>query len=143
MTAGPAAWRAQAACRGTDPALFYDPHPAAVAAAKTICAACPVRVACAAHAIAAGEEYGVWGGLAPDERPTPPPRPDPAPGPAPRISDDELYDLLIDADPDRPALDQLLDHVWLPAATAYKTLERGVRLGVVERRGRALFPTRH
>ncbi|QGG94097.1 hypothetical protein GH723_02695 [Actinomarinicola tropica] len=143
MTAGPAAWRAQAACRGTDPALFYDPHPAAVAAAKTVCASCPVRDACAAHAIAAGEEYGVWGGLAADERPAPQPQREPAPGPAPRISDDELYDLLIDADPDRAALDQLLDHRWLPTATAYKALERAVRLGVVERRGRALFPTRH
>ena len=60
----------------------------------------------------------------------------------PRISDDELYDLLVDADPDRPALDQLLEHVCLPAATAYKTLDRAVRLGVVERRGRALFPLR-
>ena len=25
-------WRTHAACRGTDPALFYDPHPASVAA---------------------------------------------------------------------------------------------------------------
>jgi hypothetical protein len=62
------------------------------------------------------------------------------PGPAPRIVDDELYDLLIDADPNRPALDQLLEYVWLPTATAYKTLDRAVRLGVVERRGRALYP---
>ena len=142
MTAGPAAWRAQAACRGTDPALFYDPHPAAIDAAKAVCARCPVRAACAAHAVAAGEEFGVWGGLAADERPAPPPWTAPAPGPPPTVSDDELYDLFTDADADRPALDALLDHTWLPAATAYKTLDRAVRLGVVERRGRALFPLR-
>ena len=74
--------------------------------------------------------------------PHPAPAAAPAPGPPPRVSDDELYDLLVDADPDRPALDQLLEHVWLPTATAYKSLDRAVRLGVVERRGRALFPLR-
>lgn len=135
-------WRERAVCRGTNPALFYDPHPAAIDAAKRVCAGCPVRQPCAAHALAAGEEFGVWGGLAAADRPTPAPTAMPVPGPAPRIGDDELYDLLIDADPDRPALDQVLEHVWLPAATAYTTLERAVRLGVVERRGRALFPLR-
>lgn len=134
------AWRDRAACRGTNPALFYDPHPAAIDSAKTVCAGCPVRHACAAHALAVGEEFGVWGGLAAEERPTPPPSAVPMPGPAPRIGDDELYDLLVEADPDRPALDQLLEHVWLSTATAYKTLDRAVRLGVVERRGRALYP---
>lgn len=143
MTTGPAAWPVQAACRGTDPALFYDPHPAAVDEAKSVCARCDVRAECAAHAVGAGEEFGVWGGLAADERPAPPPRPAPAPGPAPTVSDDELYDLFTDADATRPALDTLLAHHWLPTATAYKTLERAVRLGVVERRGRALFPLRH
>ena len=135
-------WRHRAACRGTNPALFYDSHPAAINAAKTVCAGCPVRHACAAHALAVGEEFGVWGGLAAADRPTPAPTAAPAPGPSPRISDDELYDLLVDADPDRAALDQLLEHVWLSAATAYKTLDRAVRLGVVERRGRTLFPLR-
>ena len=141
MTTEPS-WRDRAACRGTNPTLFYDLHPAAVDAATAVCAACPVRAACLTHAIAAGEEYGVWGGLAAGERPTPSPVAAPAPGPQPRVSDDELYDLLVDADPDRPALDQLLEHVWLTTATAYKTLERAMRLGVVERRGRALYPPR-
>ncbi|MGE3689390.1 MAG: WhiB family transcriptional regulator [Acidimicrobiia bacterium] len=137
-----AAWRDRAACRGTKPALFYDLNPAAIDAAKAVCAGCPVREACSAHALAMGEEFGVWGGLAAADRPTPVPTTAPVSGPLPRISDDELYDLLVDADPDRPALDQLLEYVWLPAATAYKTLDRAVRLGVVERRGRALFPLR-
>ena len=41
------------------------------------------------------------------------------------------------------ALDQLLEHVWLPTATAYSTLQRAVRLGVIEHCGRNLYPTRH
>lgn len=125
------------------PALFYDLHPDAIAAAKAVCAACSVRQRCADHAAAAGEEFGVWGGLAADERTTPTTLDRPAaPGPAPTINDDELYDLLVDADPDRPAIDQLLDSVWMPTATAYQALDRAVRLGVVERRGRRLFPLR-
>jgi WhiB family redox-sensing transcriptional regulator len=135
-------WRGRAACGGSNPALFYDLHPAAIDAAKAVCVGCPVRDACAAHALGVGEEFGVWGGLAADDRPTPSPTTAPTPGPSPRISDDELYDLLVEADPDRSALDQLLEHVWLPAATACTTLERAVRLGVAERRGRALFPLR-
>lgn len=135
------AWRRRAACRGANPALFYDLHPDAIADAKATCAMCPVRARCAAHAVAAGEEFGVWGGLAADERPTPRPPGQATPGPQPRIGDSELYDLLADADPDRPALDQLLEHIYLPTATAYRTLERAVRLGVVERRGRGFYPT--
>ncbi len=139
---GDPVWRDRAACRGTNPALFFDPHPAAVDAAKTVCVGCPVRHPCAAHALAVGEEFGVWGGLAAAERPAPPPSTVSTPGPAPRISDDELYDLLVDADPDRPALDQLLESVWLSTPAVYKTLDRAVRLGVVERRGRGLYPLR-
>ena len=135
-------WRTHAACRGTDPALFYDPHPASVAAAKTVCDVCPVRNTCRAHAVDTAEPFGVWGGLAADERPAPSPDTTPAPGPAPKISDDELYDLFDDADPDQAALDQLLAHIWLPNATAYTALQRAVRLGVVEHRGRGLYPVR-
>lgn len=140
-TGGSGGWRRRAACRGTGPALFYDPHPASIAVAKRVCAACPVRACCLAEAVAAGEEHGVWGGVAADERPTPAPRT--TPGPPPRAGDDELYALFVDADPDRRALDVLLEHVGLPPATAYTTLARAVRLGVVERRGRGLFPLRH
>jgi WhiB family redox-sensing transcriptional regulator len=64
-------WKLHAACRGTNPALFYDPHPDAVAAAKAVCATCAVRAACAETARTNGEAYGVWGGLADHERPTP------------------------------------------------------------------------
>lgn len=137
-------WWEWARCRGADPARFYDLHPAAIDAAKAVCASCPVRQPCARQAVETGEEWGVWGGLAADERPTPMTTPTRAstPGPVARISDDELYAVFVDADPEVPALRQLLAHVWLPPATAYKTLGRAVRLGVVERRGRALYPTR-
>lgn len=141
MTTDPA-WRARAACRGTNPSLFYDLHPDAVAAAKAVCARCAVRGECANCALDSREEFGVWGGLAADERPAPAPAGPPTPGPSRRISDGELYDLLADAEPERPALDHLLEHIYLPTATAYRPLERAVRLGVVERRGRGLYPTR-
>jgi hypothetical protein len=107
-----------------------------------VCDVCPVRNACRAHAVDSAEPFGVWGGLAADERPAPPPDTAPAPGPAPKVSDGELYDLFADADPDQAALDQLLEHVWLPNATAYTALQRAVRLGVVEHRGRGLYPVR-
>lgn len=135
-------WRTRAECRGVNPALFYDLHPSAVEAAKAVCDRCPVRQACRAHALAAGEEFGVWGGLAAGERPAPPPGERSTPGRTRQVSDDELYDLLVDADPDRPAIDQLLEHVHLSTAAAYRTLERAVRLGVAEHRGRNLYPTR-
>jgi Transcription factor WhiB len=139
---GSDSWRDRAACRGTGPALFYDPDPAAVAAAKQVCATCPVRAPCAAHAIDTGEPHGVWGGLTEDERRRPAARLSPGPGPPARLSDDQLCDLFGTADPDRPAVDQLLEHVQVADATAYKYLTRARRLGVVEERGGRLFPIR-
>ena len=64
-----------AACRHTDPAPFFpsdrdrSPRRAArEAAAKAICGRCPVRRECAAHALAAGEPHGVWGGMSEADR---------------------------------------------------------------------------
>ena len=37
-------------------------------AAKAVCATCPVLAQCAAHALAAREPYGVWGGLSEQDR---------------------------------------------------------------------------
>ena len=38
------------------------------AAAKAVCATCPVIEACRRHALAVQEPYGIWGGLSEDDR---------------------------------------------------------------------------
>lgn len=54
-----------AVCVGADPDLFFPEPGAAVAeaAAKAICAPCPVRAACYAGAVERGERWGIWGGV--------------------------------------------------------------------------------
>lgn len=47
---------------------FQDLRTPATRNARRICESCPVRTACLAAALLYGEEYGVWGGLDPDER---------------------------------------------------------------------------
>jgi WhiB family transcriptional regulator, redox-sensing transcriptional regulator len=49
-------------CRREDPELWFGPHPAQVAQAKALCAACPVREACLLGALERREAAGVWGG---------------------------------------------------------------------------------
>lgn len=44
------------------------PAKANVVKAKILCAQCPIRAACAEHAIRHGETDGIWGGLTPAER---------------------------------------------------------------------------
>ena len=63
-------WKADARCRGVDPAVLYvdEDDVAGLAAAKELCAACPVRDDCLEHAIASREKIGVWGGMTPRER---------------------------------------------------------------------------
>jgi WhiB family redox-sensing transcriptional regulator len=67
-------WTARAACRRADPELFFpigSSGPAAlkqIAAAKEICARCPVREQCLRFALGTGQDYGIWGGLTADER---------------------------------------------------------------------------
>jgi WhiB family redox-sensing transcriptional regulator len=68
-------WQMRGACRGMDSALFFHPEgergPARAgreARAKEICGNCPVLARCRAHALAAHEPYGVWGGLSESER---------------------------------------------------------------------------
>jgi WhiB family transcriptional regulator, redox-sensing transcriptional regulator len=56
-----------ASCRGLDPELFYAEGGAAIAKAKSICVACPLRMKCLEWAIAR-EEFGVWGGTTARER---------------------------------------------------------------------------
>jgi WhiB family redox-sensing transcriptional regulator len=63
-------WQDHAACQGRDVEDFYVPSNRATdhARAKAICRTCPVADQCLEHALASGEEHGVWGGLTPHER---------------------------------------------------------------------------
>jgi WhiB family redox-sensing transcriptional regulator len=68
-------WQLQGACREADPATFFHPEgergPARArrqAAAKAVCATCPVLRQCADHALKVREPYGVWGGMSEEER---------------------------------------------------------------------------
>jgi WhiB family transcriptional regulator, redox-sensing transcriptional regulator len=63
-------WQIAAACRGEDAAAFFAPNyfekrsekGAREAAAKVICARCPVREPCLEYALRIREPHGVWGG---------------------------------------------------------------------------------
>jgi WhiB family redox-sensing transcriptional regulator len=70
-------WQIDGSCRTEDPRLFFHPEgergPARRdrdAAAKAVCASCPVMQECRRHALTVREPYGVWGGLTEDERTT-------------------------------------------------------------------------
>ncbi len=64
----PADWTTRAACAETDPEAFYPEKGGSTAAAKAVCAGCPVRAACLAEALGHRERHGVWGGLSEPER---------------------------------------------------------------------------
>lgn len=58
---------------GEDPELFFPvgtsgPAQEEIAAAKRICARCPVAGPCLAWALATGQTSGVWGGTGEEER---------------------------------------------------------------------------
>jgi len=68
-------WQARASCRGTNLELFYHPdgergraRRERAAAAKAVCAVCPVQQECRELSIATKEPYGTWGGLSETER---------------------------------------------------------------------------
>lgn len=54
------AWHEQAACRGTDPSLFYPEKGDPTDEAKAVCAECPVAIECFLGGL--DEQYGIWGG---------------------------------------------------------------------------------
>jgi WhiB family redox-sensing transcriptional regulator len=63
------------ACRSADPGLFFAADAERVAdwhrreaAAKAICAGCPVRRLCLAYALDSGQDFGIWGGCDEAER---------------------------------------------------------------------------
>lgn len=60
------AWREEAACRGMDTSLWFAETASAQAAAKSICAGCPVNAEC--REFGKFEPSGIWGGLGVRER---------------------------------------------------------------------------
>lgn len=64
--AGDMAWRARAACRDADPALFFPERGESLAPAHAYCAGCAVRDTCLDEGL--GERFGVWGGTSERER---------------------------------------------------------------------------
>ena len=61
-------WHVRSACRDLHPDTFFPGTSASEVEAKLVCAGCPVRSECLAHAIERDIRYGVWGGLAARER---------------------------------------------------------------------------
>ncbi|MBA3361890.1 MAG: WhiB family transcriptional regulator [Acidimicrobiia bacterium] len=66
-------WRELAACRDSEPSLFFPigstgPAIDQIAAAKEICLGCSVAEDCLQYALESNQESGVWGGYAEDER---------------------------------------------------------------------------
>ncbi|MGH8328620.1 MAG: WhiB family transcriptional regulator [Steroidobacteraceae bacterium] len=55
-------------CAETDPEAFFPDKGDSTAAAKRVCAGCPVRAECLEYALQRGERYGVWGGTSERQR---------------------------------------------------------------------------
>ena len=66
-------WRRSAACRTSDPDLFFPVGTTGLAvdhirAAKAVCEACPAQAACLEFALETNQDSGVWGGASEEER---------------------------------------------------------------------------
>lgn len=66
-------WRDHAACRDTEPDLFFPvgttgPALEQIEAAKAVCRMCDSQVACLEFALATNQESGVWGATSEEER---------------------------------------------------------------------------
>ena len=66
-------WTDEAACTPADSDLFFSdevgrPSKSKQERAKAICARCPVSAKCLAFAITEQIEFGIYGGLTPEER---------------------------------------------------------------------------
>lgn len=66
-TAGPE-WMDEALCAQSDPEAWFPEKGDRPAAAKRVCADCPVRAECLEYAIEHDERFGVWGGRTERER---------------------------------------------------------------------------
>jgi len=66
-------WRRTAACRDTDPDLFFPvgttgPAIEQIESAKAVCRACDAQDLCLEYALATNQDSGIWGGTSEDER---------------------------------------------------------------------------
>lgn len=66
-------WRDVAACRDTDPDLFFPvgttgPAIEQIDSAKQVCNQCEAQVDCLEFALASNQDSGVWGGTSEEER---------------------------------------------------------------------------
>ncbi|HVL65275.1 MAG TPA: WhiB family transcriptional regulator [Actinomycetota bacterium] len=63
-------WRQAAACLEHPVEVFYPQPDEDARDALLVCRDCAVRKPCLEAALAAGETFGIWGGLTPAERQT-------------------------------------------------------------------------
>jgi WhiB family redox-sensing transcriptional regulator len=66
-------WRVEAACRRTDPDLFFPvgttgPALVQIEAAKAVCRSCPVQAPCLEFALTTNQDSGIWGATSEEER---------------------------------------------------------------------------
>lgn len=66
-------WRCQAACRDTDPDLFFPVGSTGLAleqieSAKVVCQQCISQTACLEFALTTNQDSGIWGGKSEEER---------------------------------------------------------------------------
>ncbi len=66
-------WRDFAACRDTDPDLFFPvgttgPAIEQIENAKAVCRQCDVQSLCLEYALSTNQDSGVWGGTSEEER---------------------------------------------------------------------------
>jgi WhiB family transcriptional regulator, redox-sensing transcriptional regulator len=66
-------WREHAACRASDPELFFPvgttgPVLDEIRSAKAVCQDCPVREPCLQFALETNQDTGIWGGTTEEER---------------------------------------------------------------------------
>lgn len=69
----PRVWRNNAACRDTDPDLFFPvgqtgPAIAHIESAKQVCTTCAVKIECLEYSLMTNQDAGIWGGLTEDDR---------------------------------------------------------------------------
>ncbi len=72
-SAEPRVWRSDAACRDTQPDLFFPVGRTGqalehIAKAQEVCKTCAVQVECLEYALMTNQDAGIWGGLTEDDR---------------------------------------------------------------------------